>query len=90
LWESIDDFLKGSRPSYNGFEGDMICAVAVYGVEVSTAFTRNIEVELGVNRKYHTDHRGWLCDVSNKPLNMRKVYDPISSFCGDNLEKIPI
>jgi hypothetical protein len=73
LEKSIGDFLNHSPPSFIDGYGGISCDVDVYGVDVSTAFTRNIEVELGVDRKYHTYRRGWLCDVSNKPRDLSEV-----------------
>ena len=76
MQKSIDKFLKRNPPSILDDEDDGVqeCDVLVYGVDVSTAFTRKIEIELGIDRQYHTSRRGWLCDVSNKPLDKSEVY----------------
>jgi hypothetical protein len=83
LEKSIADFLKHNPPSFIDCCGGISCDVAVYCVDVSTAFTRNIEVELGVDRKYHTYRRGWLCDISDKPRDLSEVYYLIFSSFGD-------
>jgi hypothetical protein len=75
LQNSIDEFVQRTELDW-GPE----CNVAVYGVDVSTAFTRKIEIDLGVDREYHTYRRGWLCDVSNKPPDMSEVYHLFPPF----------
>jgi hypothetical protein len=80
LQESIDEFLEDNGPSDHGDDDeiDQTCNVIVYGVDVSTAFTQKLEMELGVDRKYHTYRRGWLCNISNKPCDWKKVLSTIS------------